>query len=172
MGRSLRFTASGPLVSVWIRLYGFYSAACDRYVWPGVRCVFNMSPMGAAGLVGERTRAQKVKILLVDDFAPIRKLMLLLLDGHTDVAEVREAEDGFAAIDLCTRFEPDLVLLDFWMPGMDGAETAARIREMYPTTAIVAYSAVLETLPPWADAMVIKEAVPDPDDLVRLARND
>lgn len=129
-------------------------------------------PMGAAQLVGERTSAERVKILLVDDFAPIRKLMRLLLDGHADIAEVQEAEDGFAALDLCERFHPDLVLLDFWMPGMDGAETAAQIREIYPATRIVAYSAVLETLPPWADAIVIKEAVPDPDDLVRLARSD
>ena len=128
--------------------------------------------MGAIELMGERASAQKVKILLVDDFAPIRKLMLLLLDGHADVAEVQEAEDGFAAVDLCTRFEPDLVLLDFWMPGMDGAEAAAQIRQLHPATRIVAYSAVLEVLPSWADAIVIKEAVPDPDDLVRLARSD
>jgi CheY-like chemotaxis protein len=112
----------------------------------------------------------KVRILLVDDFAPIRKLMLLLLSEHQGIAEVLEAEDGPSAIHLCERFKPDLVLLDFWMPGMDGAETARHIKSRHPETRIVAYSAVLEVQPPWADALVVKDAVPDPDRLVQLAR--
>lgn len=112
----------------------------------------------------------KVKILLVDDFAPIRKLMLVLLEGHQEIGEVREAEDGPTAIELCGRFGPDLVVLDYWMPGMDGAETAEIIRKSHPLTRIVAYSAALDTLPSWADALVVKDAVPDPDQLVRLAK--
>ena len=128
-----------------------------------------METKGHLAAVPDRPR-NKVKILLVDDFAPIRKLMLLLLDGHQGISEVREAEDGFTAIELCDQFGPDLVLLDYWMPGMDGAETAVLIREKHPQTRIVAYSAALEALPSWADALVIKDAVPDPDQLVRLAR--
>ena len=116
------------------------------------------------------TRDRDVKILLVDDFAPIRQLMLLLLEGHHGVSAVEEAADGYSALELCDTFGPDLVLLDYWMPGMDGAETARLIREAYPRTRIVAYSAALETLPTWADALVIKDAIPDPDQLVRLAR--
>lgn len=112
----------------------------------------------------------RVKILLVDDSAPIRKLMLLILEGHQGISEVREAEDGFSALEQCSESVPDLVLLDYWMPGMDGAQTALHIRERYPQTRIVAYSAALETLPSWADALFIKDAVPDPDQLVRLAR--
>src|SRR5688572_9417979 len=114
--------------------------------------------------------SRDVKILLVDDFAPIRELMLLLLQNHHGVAEVQEAADGFSALELCDTFGTDLVLLDYWMPGMDGAETARLIRESYPRTRIVAYSAALESLPTWADALVIKDAIPDPDQLVRLAR--
>lgn len=111
-----------------------------------------------------------VKILLVDDFAPIRKLMLLLLEGHKGIAEVREAADGFSAVQLCTEFGPDLVLMDYWMPGMDGAKAAGLIKRLHPNARIVAYSAALETTPNWADALFIKDAVPDPDQLVRLAR--
>ena len=130
-----------------------------------------MDPEGRLGAVPPTLAScQKVRILLVDDFEPIRKLMLLLLEGHNEIAEVREAGDGFSAIDLCSEFEPDLVLLDFWMPGMDGAEVAERIKRLHPKARIVAYSAVLQVVPNWADDLVIKDAVPDPDRLVRLAK--
>lgn len=116
-------------------------------------------------------RKDEVKILLVDDSAPIRQLMFLLLHGHKGIAEVREAEDGYSAVQLCNEFCPDLVVLDYWMPGMDGAQTAFLIKELHPRACIVAYSAALESLPNWADALVVKDAVPDPDLLVRLARS-
>ena len=57
-------------------------------------------------------RKDEVKILLVDDSAPIRNLMFLLLDGHKGIAEVRQAEDGYSAVQLCNEFCPDLVVLD------------------------------------------------------------
>lgn len=129
-----------------------------------------MAPEGRLEEAQPRSQ-EKVKILLVDDAAPIRKLMLLLLQGHNDIAEVREAEDGLTALALCTEFRPDLILLDYWMPGMDGGETALLIKKLHPRARIVAFSAALEVLPNWADALVIKDAIPDPDELVRLARS-
>lgn len=45
-------------------------------------------------------------------------------------AEVREADSGFAALDVCKDFEPDLVLSDWMMPGMDGLEFCRAFRQL------------------------------------------
>lgn len=111
----------------------------------------------------------KVNILLVDDNDAVRMVLSILLGVHDEVGEVREASDGMSAVDICAGFRPDVVVLDFWMPVMDGAETAEKIRSLHPDVKIVAYSAVLETIPPWADALFVKDDIPDPDYLIDLA---
>jgi signal transduction histidine kinase len=66
------------------------------------------------------------KVLVVDD-APDSAhslAMLLRVEGH----EVRAANDGPAALDIAAEWHPDVIVLDLGMPGMDGYETAARIR--------------------------------------------
>jgi signal transduction histidine kinase len=67
------------------------------------------------------------RILVVDDEQDIVDscAMMLLLQGH----EVETALDGPTAIKLAASFKPELIMLDVGMPGMDGLETARRIRE-------------------------------------------
>ena len=71
---------------------------------------------------------KNAKILLVDDepniLAPIEFLMQQ--QGY----EVRKALSGPEALDTLSRFVPDVVVLDVMMPGMDGFEVAAAIRQM------------------------------------------
>jgi two-component system, sensor histidine kinase and response regulator len=66
-------------------------------------------------------------ILVVDDLAANRELLRAYLEpgGH----EVVEAETGEAAIEHAARVQPDLVLLDVMMPGINGFETAARLKK-------------------------------------------
>lgn len=68
-----------------------------------------------------------MRILVVDDDEAIRRLLMLELTalGH----EVLEADDGLAALEVARREEPDLVLLDFLMPRLNGADTLRRLRE-------------------------------------------
>ena len=80
------------------------------------------------------------RVLIVDDHGDSVQTLayLLRLRGH----EVREASDGLAAIEVAVDFEPDLVLLDIGLPGINGYETARRMRG-YPRlgrTQIVALS--------------------------------
>lgn len=114
---------------------------------------------------------EPVRILVVDDNDAVRSIMKIILSVEPDVGDVREAGDGTAALEVCGDFAPDVVLLDYWMPKMDGGAAATRIRAMHPSTRIVAYSAVLREKPEWADGYVAKDAIPDPRYLVELARS-
>lgn len=70
----------------------------------------------------------KKRILIIDDEAAFVRLLRLNLDGtgrYTVRAETRGL-DGLAAV---REFRPDLILLDVMMPGLDGGEVAARLRE-------------------------------------------
>lgn len=87
--------------------------------------------------------------------------MTLNLSLDPGVGEIQEAEDGEVAVRLCERFRPDIVVLDYWMPRMDGRRAASFIRTAHPEVRIVAYSAVLTRTPDWADGFLPKDSLPD-----------
>ena len=67
------------------------------------------------------------KILIADDDAALRSLIALTLDsGQTDVVE---AEDGTTALDVARREAPDLIFLDWSMPGRSGVEVCRALRD-------------------------------------------
>jgi two-component system response regulator MprA len=84
------------------------------------------------------------RILLIEDDPAARESTKLLLniDRHT----VTEAEDGIAGLALFTRQPFDLVVLDYFMPGLDGGEVARRIKGMAPSMPILMITAYLEKL--------------------------
>ena len=84
------------------------------------------------------------RILIVDDDPTARESIKLLLsiDRHT----VTEAKDGNEALVLVADQHFDLVLLDFFMPGMHGGEVARRIREIEPSLPILMVTAYVEKL--------------------------
>jgi PAS domain S-box-containing protein len=91
-----------------------------------------MAPSPAAGAkesIGERVRpaSRALKILVVEDNVDSAESMALLLrfNGH----EVRIAHDGPSALTMVSSFEPQVVLCDIGLPGMNGYEVAARLRE-------------------------------------------
>lgn len=112
-----------------------------------------------------------VNILLVDDNEAVRLIMKIVLSVEPEIGEVREAGDGNAAVKVCDDFQPDVVLLDYWMPEMDGGVAAGKIRSIHPQARIVAYSAVLDHKPEWADEYFVKDDIPDPGYLIEIARN-
>ena len=77
-------------------------------------------------MVSEATRMTEMRVLVVEDEAPARDLLVAILrgDGYT----VRAVEDGQSAIDATETFRPDLALLDGGLPGISGAELAGRLR--------------------------------------------
>jgi two-component system response regulator YesN len=86
-----------------------------------------------------------VGALLVDDEDDIRTLMRVIIDGADQGLFVcGEAADGHETLELLERLEPTVVVLDQRMPGIDGIETARRIREKHPNLAMVLCSAYLD----------------------------
>ena len=80
------------------------------------------------------------RVLVVDDDPDYRLLVRLVLGASTAFEVVGEARHGGAAVERAGDCQPDLVLLDLIMPGMDGFAAMARIREVAPSALVVAMS--------------------------------
>lgn len=99
-------------------------------------------------------------VWVVDDDPDIRFMIRLALEkSGFDVSG--EAQDGVAAAELTFTACPDVVVLDYSMPKMNGEEAAGMIRERCPKSKILAFSAVLERDAGWADRTVTKDRVVD-----------
>lgn len=95
-----------------------------------------------------------VRVLVVDDHPVVRAGLVGLLDGEGEIAVVGQAEDGAQAVSLARDLEPDVVLMDLRMPGLDGAAATAQILGERPTTRVV----VLTTFETDADILRAVEA--------------
>lgn len=94
----------------------------------------------AAALAGEAVKTRPIKVMLVDDHRIFRQGLKRLLDSQKDMAVVAEAGSGEEAIGIEQQVHPDIVLMDIGLPGMDGIETATKIKEADPDVSIIALS--------------------------------
>ena len=106
----------------------------------------------------------RLRVLLVDDHALVRAGIRSLLQELPDVEVVAEASDGAQALQLAQREQPDVVLMDIAMKGMNGLEAAAKLRERQPGVKVVILSMhtseeyVLLALRAGAAAYLIKDS--------------
>lgn len=77
-------------------------------------------------------RPARIRVLIADDHRLIRTGLRVLLENYDDFELVGEAADGLAALTLCERLRPDVVLMDVMMPGIDGIQATATLHESYP----------------------------------------
>jgi two-component system NarL family response regulator len=85
-----------------------------------------------------------IRLLLVDDHVILRAGLKTLLETQADLKVVAEAGSGMSALEQCAKHQPDVVLMDLRMPGMNGVETTAAIRERFPnirTVVLTTYDA-------------------------------
>lgn len=83
-----------------------------------------------------------LRVLIVDDHQMFADAIELLLAGEVGIEAVGTAATGEEAIRLCERTEPDVVLMDVDLPGIDGIQACERLRDAHPATLVVMISAV------------------------------
>ena len=80
---------------------------------------------------------ERIRILLVDDQRLMREGLRILLELEPDLEIAGEATNGQEALDAYAEIEPDVVLMDVRMPGMDGVEATWRLRERWPSALVI-----------------------------------
>jgi DNA-binding NarL/FixJ family response regulator len=83
------------------------------------------------------TAESVIRVLIADDHAAFRGGLRALLDTVEDVVVVGEAETGDATVDAVRTLQPDIVLMDINMPGIDGVEATRRIVDAEPHVAVL-----------------------------------
>jgi DNA-binding NarL/FixJ family response regulator len=121
------------------------------------------------------TVSHRIRVLIVDDHAMVRRGMRDFLDLHDDLEVVGEAADGVAALDMAAALLPDVVVMDLMMPGMDGIAATAELKRRQPAVEVVAITSFIEedritaALEAGASGFLLKDA--EADDLAGAIRS-
>jgi YesN/AraC family two-component response regulator len=83
----------------------------------------------------------KIRVVVVNDQLAVNELWQQMLDMTDDMTCVGMARNGLEAVQVTDEVQPDVIIMDVMMPGMDGNEATRIIRERHPNTQIVVYSA-------------------------------
>ena len=107
-----------------------------------------------------------VRLLVVDDHPVVRQGLRTFLETRADFEVVGEAGDGESAVAEAARLQPDVILMDLVMPGVDGLEAIGRIRAADPSARILVLTSfasadqVLPALRAGAAGYLLKDAAP------------
>jgi DNA-binding NarL/FixJ family response regulator len=116
----------------------------------------------------------RIRVLIVDDHAMVRRGMRDFLDLHPDLEVVGEAGDGAAALEATDRLRPDVVVMDLVMPVLDGIATTAELKARHPGVEVVAITSFIEedrvtaAIEAGASGFLLKDA--EADDLAAAIR--
>lgn len=84
---------------------------------------------------------EPIRIVLVEDNEVFREALELLLGLRSDVEVVASVADGADAVRICRELAPDVVLMDYRLPGIDGVQATAALREACPEVTVVCLTA-------------------------------
>ena len=82
-----------------------------------------------------------VRVALVEDNEVFREALELLLGLRSDLEVVASVEDGTKVIELCREYSPDVVVMDYRLPALDGVQATKALREACPEVAVVCLTA-------------------------------
>jgi DNA-binding NarL/FixJ family response regulator len=85
----------------------------------------------------EQAGLDQIKILILDDHTILRDSLRALFGSYDDIEIIGEASDGEQALDKVEQLEPDVIVMDLALPGMDGSETIERIVKRNPKTKVL-----------------------------------
>lgn len=113
------------------------------------------------------------KILIIDDSLMSRRMMRKILEE--DNHEVVEANDGFSALEIFSLENPQMVMLDLTMPGMNGFEVLKKLKTINPNIKVIFATADIQSLTKTsamqegADGFIAKPFIPD--EIKKLVQN-
>jgi DNA-binding NarL/FixJ family response regulator len=116
----------------------------------------------------------RIRVLIVDDHAMVRRGMRDFLDLHDDLEVVGEASDGDGALEAAAALHPDVVVMDLLMPGLDGIAATAEMKARHPAIEVVAITSFIEedritaAIEAGASGFLLKDA--EADDLAGAIR--
>jgi two-component system, NarL family, response regulator LiaR len=119
--------------------------------------------------------SKPIRVMLVDDHTMVRRGLATFLKAFDDLELAGEAENGQAAIQLCAKLLPDVVLMDMVMPNMNGVTATRTIRQQFPSVQVIALTSFKEeqlvksALEAGAIGYLLKDV--SADELVRAIRS-
>lgn len=117
---------------------------------------------------------QPIRILLADDHLVVRKGLRVFLSTRQELEIVGEAADGHEAVNLAVSLQPDIILMDLKMPGLDGIAATQQLRAMQPGIKVIVLTSfsdedyVLPAIRAGVKGFLLKDV--EPDELVRAIR--
>ena len=84
---------------------------------------------------------ERIRIVIVEDNAVFREALELLLGLRSNLLIVASVSDGEAAVPACREHNPDVALMDYRLPGLDGIEATRALKAACPSVAVVALTA-------------------------------
>jgi len=106
----------------------------------------------------------RITILLADDHRIVHEGLRSLIEAEPDLAVIGEANDGLEAMRLTENLQPNVLLIDLAMPGLNGLEVTRQVRKKFPDIKIIVLSMhaneayVVEALRSGAGGYIVKES--------------
>ena len=117
---------------------------------------------------------QPIRLMIIDDHVMVRKGIEAFLGEYADISVIGQASDGIKALQLVEKLNPDVILIDLLMPGIDGIKTIEKIIAVRPEQPIIVLTGydkedkLFQAVKAGAMGYLIKNT--NPDELVRAIR--
>src|ERR1044071_3333841 len=86
----------------------------------------------------------RILVAIVDDHEMVRMSLAMFLQLHEDIEIIGVAENGAEYLELCANMLPDIVLMDYLMPGLNGLGVTRQLLERYPEIRVILLTATVE----------------------------
>jgi two-component system response regulator NreC len=119
--------------------------------------------------------AETIRVVIADDHTIVRSGLNLLMSSEKGIEVVGEASDGASAVDQVQELQPDVVLMDIGMPGLNGLDATRKIKELAPEVSILVLTMhrseeyFFQMLEAGASGYILKGA--ETSDLIRAVRS-